>query len=66
MNTRTSGARYMRHFASEDDARSFMRMKNSTGPEILAALLEGPDDGYTVCDLSTAIESEMAYEWSAK
>ena len=58
----------MRHFENESDARTIMANRNRAsrraGSPDLACLVEGPDDGWTVCDLRTAIETELPYEWS--
>lgn len=61
--------RYLRHFRTEQIAwdrmvthnRAAQRARNR---EDCYCVIEGPDDKWTVCDLETAIEIGLPYEWS--
>ena len=59
---------YIKRFERKNDALDFMVMKNRTtkAKGWLYVVCDGPENDYACVDLSTAIELEAPYEWSAK
>lgn len=57
--------RYFREFAHLATAHDRMIIRNQTSADgTIYCLIEGPDDGGgTVCDLRTAIETQLPYSW---
>ena len=57
----------IRRFENRNDAMDFMAIKNrtTTAKNWVYVVVDGPEDDFAVVDLSTAIELEAPYEWSA-
>lgn len=57
---------YTKQFTSYEKAYEWMVMKNqiNKNPDQLFCLVDGPDNGYSVVDLNTAIDLGMGYTWS--
>jgi hypothetical protein len=63
-------AAYVKEFGSEKAALDWMRMKNratrqATGRRELFAVVPGPESGFAVVDLDTAIDLGASYTWEA-
>lgn len=55
-------------FADEDVADRFMRRTNrafwrAQRLDSLACRVDGPDDGFTICDYRTAVEIGLPFTW---
>lgn len=57
----------VQHFASRDEAMERMRLRNRAaklaGNREVIAVVAGPDAGWSVVDLRTAIELGCGYTW---
>lgn len=57
---------YMKHFETEDDALIRCELKNKAcrragNHRDIFAVVDGPDDDFSVVDLCTAIDMELGY-----
>jgi hypothetical protein len=55
---------YLEVKTTKDEAWELMRSLNRASSEIIVAMVEHPD-GWAVCDLETAIDTGLTYEWAA-
>ena len=60
-----AGDSYVKFFETEDEAMSWMRLKNQTAVRGLYVVAPGPEDNWAVTDLRTAIELGSFYRWEA-
>ena len=59
---------YIKSFAEHEKAAVWARTKtkaHAKGDREIFVVVEGPEDDWVVCDLKTAIETELPYSWEA-
>ena len=58
----------IKRFEDHDNAYECMiklnKLSKATGRKDIHCIVNGPDNDFVVCDLDTAIELELPYEWA--
>lgn len=70
VKTNQSNTEMVRHFETRDAAMGCMRFTNRArtlaGNKNITAVVPGPDDGWSVVELRTAIELGLGYTWAVR
>lgn len=63
----TNNSFYMKSFTDQEQAYRWMKVKNQTNREKgqMYCLMDGPENDFVVCDIKTAIDTGLPYEWEA-